>query len=159
MNKRELLAAFVAHLETELLAIKEAARATHEAVTHEDAKPENEYDTRAIENSYLAGAQAKRAGEIDEILSSFRTVVPKDFGAGDAVSATALVELDGDGKKNTVFVMPKGGGFSLNHGGKTIRIVTPQSHLGEALLGRRAGDEIDVEIGDQTRTYEILSVK
>ncbi len=51
-----------------MIILKEAALATYEAATHEESKPENEYDTRGLEASYLAGAQAKRTAEIEELL-------------------------------------------------------------------------------------------
>ena len=41
MDKSKLVQAFATHLEEELTSIKAAARATHEAATHEESKPEN----------------------------------------------------------------------------------------------------------------------
>ena len=69
INKKELIQKLILSLEEELLALKTAAQATYQAATHEESKPENEYDTFALEASYLAGAQAKRAGQIDEIIA------------------------------------------------------------------------------------------
>lgn len=159
MDKKKLAEAFRVSLETELMAIKEAARATYEAATHEEAKPENEYDTRAIEASYLAGAQAKRAGEIDEILSLFLNLPMKTFSPKDPISATAYVVFEDDkGKKSHVLVMPKGGGFSVSCDGVSVKIVTPASRLGEALLDRRQGEDVDIEVGDEVHGYSILSV-
>lgn len=158
MDKGNLAKAFRTRLEDELMAIKEAARATHEAATHEEAKAENQYDTRAIEASYLAGAQAKRAGEIDEILSLFVNIPLKAFKPDDPISSTAYVVLESGGKESHVLLMPKGGGFSLSYEGVVIKIVTPSSHLGEALLDRHQGETVDVEIGDQLRPYRILSI-
>ena len=47
--KTELAALLAADLET----LEKAHRATREGVTHEDAKPENDKDTRALEQTYL----------------------------------------------------------------------------------------------------------
>ncbi|MBX2987346.1 MAG: GreA/GreB family elongation factor [Bdellovibrionaceae bacterium] len=159
MDKKKLVEAFILHLENDLLALKEAARATYEEATHEESKPENEYDTRGLEASYLAGAQAKRAGEIDEVLSLFRTTAWKDFPPGAAISATALVELQTAGRKHFVLLMPLGGGVNQSFEGRMVQVITPASALGEALLGLREGDDVDVEIGDRTVPYEILSVR
>src|SRR3984957_19944196 len=54
--KAELLALLTADLET----LERAHRATREGATHEEAKPENDKDTRALEQSYLARGQAAR---------------------------------------------------------------------------------------------------
>src|SRR6185312_5069257 len=95
--KKLLIEAFILQLETDLVAMKESARATHEAATHEESKPENEYDTRGLEAAYLAGAQAKRAGEIDEVLALFKTMSFKAFQPKDPVQAGALVDVELDG--------------------------------------------------------------
>lgn len=158
INKKNMVGAFIEHLEKDLAMMKEAALNTYEAATHEESKPENEYDTRGLEASYLAGAQAKRAGEIDQALSQFRTLVFRDFGPKDAVSATALVEIELDGKRSVLLMMPKGGGFNLQFDGENIQIVTPASSLGETLLGMRAGDVSEFEVGPKVRECEVLSI-
>ena len=157
MNKKSLVEAFIRQLEADLLMMKAAAQATYEAATGEESKPENEYDTRGLEASYLAGAQAKRAGEIDEVLSLFKNLEVREFTAQDPVQATSLVEVESNGKRSFVFVMPKGGGVSLNFEGKTVQLITPNSSLGEALVGLKVGDIAEVEIGDKVREYEILA--
>lgn len=158
MDKRKLVDAFIAQLEAELQVSKEAARATYEAATHEESKPENEYDTFALEASYLAGAQAKRAGEIDEVLALFRNFEFKDLQSNPVVQATAVVEVESQGKHSHLFLMPKGGGETLQFEGKTIQIITPNSTLGGALLGLRVGEVAEIEVGGKVREYEILSL-
>lgn len=158
MNKHKVVEAFVAQLESELKSMKQAALATLEAATHEETKPENQYDTFALEASYLAGAQAKRAGEIDEILSMFSYSQLKEFSQNTPVSATALIELLWDGKKRWIFLMPKGGGFSLSFEGKAIQVVTPSSNLGEALLDKKWGEEFEVEMGEHSKECQVLAI-
>lgn len=159
MNKQKLVLAFIEFLESELMALKAAAQATYEAATHEENKPENEYDTRAIEASYLAGAQAKRAGEIDEVLALFKTTNIREFAKTDPISATALIEIELNNKNSFVFLMPKGGGVSLKFEGQPIQVITPQSVLGGALIGLKAGDFADVEINNSVREYAVVSVQ
>jgi hypothetical protein len=157
--KKLLIAAFILQLEHDLAAMKESARATHEAATHEESKPENEYDTRGLEAAYLAGAQAKRAGEIDEVLALFKSMSFKAFQPNDPVQASALIDVKIDGKPNRLLMMPKGGAVRLQFQGETIQIVTPASSLGEALLGQRAGEMVEFEVGDQLRECELIAVQ
>lgn len=158
MDKKKLMALIRADLEKDLLVLKEAERTTREAATHEESKPENEYDTRALEASYLAGAQSKRIKETEELLVIFKHAEPKSFTDQDPISATALVEADLDGKRSHFFVMPKGGGIIVSIDGQKIQVVTPTSPLGEALLGLKVGDFAIIENGSQTLEYEILAV-
>lgn len=159
MKKKELIQKFTAYLESELTALTAAAKATHEAATHEESKPENQYDTRALEASYLAGAQAKRVGEIRDVLRLFQTLEFKDYTSADRVLSTALVEVTIDDKKSHLLMMPKGGGVSLQLDDRNIQIVTPHSLLGEAILGSRVGDEIEYEVADAVHHCEILSIQ
>ena len=159
MDKNKLVQTFAASLAIELDSIKAAARATLEAATHEESRPENEYDTRAIEASYLAGAQAKRAGEIDEVLSLFTHLTFRGFTVRDPISATALVTLQSGVKKTHVLVMPKGGGFHVDFEDRSVQIITPHSRLGEAILGLKSGDFAEVEIAGDVKEYKILDVR
>ncbi len=158
MQKKKLIETFVLHLQEELAALTAAAKASYEAATHEESKPENEYDTRGLEASYLAGAQAKRVSEIREVLSLFQNLEFKDFGETDRVLSTALVNVSIDGKKSTLLIMPKGGGVSLRVEGLAVQIVTPHSLLGEAILGKKVGDEAEYEAGNRLHTCEVLSI-
>ena len=145
-------------LESDRLILIEATQATYEAATHEESKPENEYDTRGLEASYLAGAQSKRVGEIEEALLVCKQITLKSFTENDVIAPTAVVELESDGKNSFVFLMPKGGGMNLNYDGKSIHVVTGQSPLGEALLGQKIGGVAVVDTGRQEKEYEILKV-
>ena len=60
MNKRDLLNLFANKIAEDLLVMTKAALAAHEAATHSESKAEDQYDTRGLEASYLAGAQSKR---------------------------------------------------------------------------------------------------
>ena len=159
MDKQELVKRVIEKLEAERRSLAEAALNTYEAATHEESHAEDQYDTRGLEASYLAGAQAKRVAEIDQFILSLRFLESKAFGKEDAISATALVELDHDGKATWCFLLPKGGGMSGEFEGHQVQIVTPKSPMGEALVGRHAGDLALVDTGKETREYEIVSVR
>jgi transcription elongation GreA/GreB family factor len=158
-NKKKLIQDFIHQLENELEIMKAAAIATHEAAISEEAKPENEYDTRALEASYLAKAQDKRVAELREVITLLRKLMFKDFAPTDSIDLTALVKIKLDGKPSTVLVLPAGGGVSLEHNSVRVSIVTPQSVLGETIMGLHIGDHIEFEIGQQTRECEILAIE
>ncbi len=159
MDKRKLIEHIRSEVEKDVEVLTASAKATIEAVTNEESKPENEYDTRGLEASYLARGQAKRIAEIKEFLVVLKHVVIKDFGPDDKIAGTALIEVENNGKKSHLLMMTHGGGVTVTFEGKKIQIVTPNSPLGEALLDLVEGDVAIVEQGDQTREYEILSVR
>jgi transcription elongation GreA/GreB family factor len=158
MNKQKLISAICDKLDEDLRALKEAALATYDAATNEESKPENEYDTRALEASYLAGAQAKRVVEIEELLYTYKNVPIRNFSPGDGVASTALVELESQGKRSFVFIMSKGGGLKINVEGTVVQTLTPGSPLGEALLGLHRGDTAVVEYKDDSQDFKIIQI-
>lgn len=158
MDKKKLLENMQEQLEQDRIVLIEATQATYEAATHEESKPENEYDTRGLEASYLAGAQSKRVGEIEEALLVCKQISLKNFSKNEPIAPTAVVELESDDKITYVFLMPKGGGMTLKQNEKSIQVVTGQSPLGQALVGLKVGGVALVETGRQEREYEIKNI-
>ncbi|MEN0060188.1 MAG: hypothetical protein AAGB31_15220 [Bdellovibrio sp.] len=158
MDKRKLITTFIDQLAHDIQALKETAKATIEAATNEESRPENEYDTRGLEASYLARGQAKRVAEMEEVLVLLKHLNPKDFGPDDGISSSALVEVEHNNKRSFFFILALGGGMSVPFEGKSIQIVTPSSPLGEALLDQKAGGIAVVETGSQVREYDILNI-
>ena len=153
-----MLAALKVELEKELVVLKKAALATYEDATHEESKPENKYDTRALEASYLAGAQAKRVKDIEELISICKFQQVRNFNPGEAIAVTAIVEIESGDKINWFLFLPKGGGFTVNFENKKIQVITPVSPLGQALVGLTVGEVATVEMQGKKRDYEILSI-
>lgn len=159
MDKRELLRKFVEAIGADLAVLTQAAIHAHEAATHAESKAEDQYDTRGLEASYLAGAQSKRAMELEEMRNLYQHVQVKTFGESIPIAATAIVELeDEDGKRVRYLMMPKGGGLSAVQDGHTYHVVTPQSPLGEAMMGKTLGDSIEVTVQKTVRDYEIVGL-
>ena len=97
MDKAKLIAKIVASLEAELEVTLNAVKSAVEGATHEEARAENEYDTRGLEASYLAGAQTARTAEIEQAAHRFRSLPVRSF-VGKAVAVGAVVVLD-DGQR------------------------------------------------------------
>ncbi len=143
--KRALIEALLAKLDDELTNMRRAAKDARDAATHEEAKPENDKDTRALEASYLAGAQAARVREIEGAIKAINAMPLLDLSNGKTIQSSAVVTLeDEDGEQSTFFVAPFGGGITLTADELSAQVVTPQSPRGQALLGRTQGDVIEV---------------
>jgi hypothetical protein len=158
LDKKSLVTKICEKLGADHALLIAAAKATHEAATHEEAKPENQYDTRALENSYLAGAQSKRVGELEEVLLMYKYLQLKNFSEEDPIAPTALVETEFQNKKSLMFIVPLGGGTSVLLNDKPVQVITPASPLGGALIGLKVGDVATIEAGGNKKAYEILNV-
>lgn len=158
MNKTQLVKLIVASLAQSLTVLQQAARASHAEATHESSKAENKYDTRGLEAAYLAGGQARQAKEILDSIALYETLVTKDFGPGDPIDLAALVELETDGARSHYFIGPKNGGLEIQCEGKEVMVITPQSPLGQNLMGQKAGKPWKTKIGGSTVKYQVISV-
>lgn len=159
--KRALVDALIAKLDDELANMRRAAKDAREAATHEEAKPENDKDTRALEASYLAGAQAARVREIEAAIKAVSAMPLLDLTGGKPIQASAVVTLEDEREERTkFFVAPFGGGINVTVGELSVQVVTPQSPRGHALLGRSEGDGIEVRgtRGANARELTIVEV-
>jgi transcription elongation GreA/GreB family factor len=158
VKKVQLLKQVVASLTENLHLLQKAARAAHAEATHESSKAENKYDTRGLEAAYLAGGQARQAKEILDAITLYETLPARDFVPGDRIDLTALIELETDGVRAAYFVGPKSGGLELIHEGQEIMVITPQSPLGQTLMGRKGGQHWTAKVGGSITKYHIVSV-
>lgn len=159
MDKNLVVEKIREHLKQELSYLTRAAEAAHDAATNDESKAEDQYDTRGLEASYLAGAQSQRASDVNKMLTLYQTLDIVNFAPTDQIAATALVELELGLKKSFYFIAPYGGGLTLDVSGIGVQVITPQSPLGDELMGRRVGDAIEVEGRNGSRTYRIKSLQ
>jgi transcription elongation GreA/GreB family factor len=158
MKKAQLVKQIITSLTESLGVLEKAARASHEEATHESSKAESKYDTRGLEAAYLAGGQARKAREILDSIKAYEALATRKFEPGEPIELTALVELDADGTPSTYFIGPKSGGLQIKHRRKEIRVMTPQSPLGQNLIGKKAGQRWAAKLGGSTVKYHIVSV-
>ena len=158
MKKSELIEQFISSLSESLGVLEKAARASHEEATHESSKAESKYDTRGLEAAYLAGGQARQAREILDSIKAYDALATREFDPGEPIELTAVVELTADGSPSTYFIGPKNGGLEINYRHREIMVITPQSPLGQNLMGRKAGQRWAAKLGGSTVKYHIVSV-
>lgn len=158
MNKNALIRKLIEITKLNLQAAYDAAQSTYDIATNEESKAENKYDTRGLEASYLAGAQAERVADIKATLSSYENLNIRAFTEDSKIALTALIEICSSGKNSLVLLMPKGGGQNIEFENHQIQVITPLSPLGKSLIGKEIGEVIQISAGDKMRDYEILKI-
>ncbi len=159
MNKRAIIKKITEKLVSELEIYFRAAHASRTEATHEQSKAESKYDTRGLEASYLARGQSKQAAELEAAIAEFEKLGAKKFADGDAIALGALVELEHGGENSIYFVGPRAGGTEILHEKKEILVITPQSPLGEQLIGKKSGDQPQLTFGGAKQAAKIVSVE
>lgn len=158
MNKQKLLAEIISKLEAEFSTATHASKVAHEAATHEESKPEDQYDTRGLEASYLAEAQSARAGELQKMIKILKEFSPPNFAKSDAIQPGALIELLQDEKPFWVFFLPCGAGIMASQANQKISVVTTSSPFGNEIRGKKIGDQFEFSAKGTPREYEVVSI-
>ena len=155
--KQALRDELIARLEADLAAAEAAQKATVEGATHPEAKAEDDKDTRALEQSYLARGQAMRVEELRVAIGEVRAMSLRKFRDGDPIGLSAVVHFEEDETEGVLFMAPESGGAVLAEG--QVQVVTPKSALGRALMKKRAGDECEVKLPKRTRNLVLTKVE
>ena len=139
MSKPQLLQRIRAALAAQHAVMLAAADDARQDATGDETKSDGKYDTRAIEASYLAGAQAEQAARLAEAIHRFEQFDPPAYHDDDAVGPGALVETEHNGEIVFYLLAPAAGGLTLEHEGYDLTVLTPEARLYQALLGQTAG--------------------
>jgi len=158
MNKSLLIPIIINYLQKELTNCELAAANAHLAATDDQSIAETQYDTLAIESAYLAEGQSKRIIEFKAAILAFQQL-SLDKVANNIVALGSVVQLNEDVKCNhRFFIAPAAAGYRFSIDDENFTVITPNSPMGVALLGKQVDDEIELSIGDNKLIDEIIAV-
>ena len=157
MNKSTVLHAIQMALAAELHAQQQTVAAARDEATSEESRPENKYDTRSLEASYLAGALAERLRALKQLCAFFDSWQPPEFTEDDPIAVGALVELH-EGERSWLCLLVPRGGRKVNVDGTQITLLSPAAPLGRALADAQSGDEVTFLSPRGERAVEIRAV-
>lgn len=99
----------------------------------------------------------ERKVEIDGLLTMYRFLPSRDYAPTDPIIPSSLMAVKTGQATTYAFIVPRGGGSITMIDGLPLQVLTPNSPLGEALLGKKTGDRFSVDIRGQPREYLIVS--
>jgi len=158
MNKRWLRDQLAARIrESAESAERERDSAAIEA--RDGATPaEKREDARvAIEYASLAKGQSMRAERARTDLGALERFDPPPLRKGAPIAVGSVVEVEGEEDARTFFLAPVGAGIELSGPGGDgfLSVVTPASPFGRAVMGRKVGDSIEVEVKGTAKEWTI----
>jgi transcription elongation GreA/GreB family factor len=168
LDKLNLLAQLSERLQrSDQLAHRAEAEAREAARSLATESEKREDGRAAIEYGSLATGQAARARRVQEEIAALQGLceagLPR-YERRAPVGLGAIVDVsteDDDGyAERTFFVLPVGAGTELTGPGGDgfLSVITPASPVGRALLGRRAGDTVEVTLAGEVREWTVLEV-
>ena len=159
IDKFLLLHQVLERLADDLLQAEQAVQAAHETATHQENIAENKYDTLGLEAAYLATGQARRAEAIRQAMANWRQFRLRPYDASQGIQLGALVCLvDSDDKQQQLFLGPAGGSMKLVSGSHLVQVISSESPLGRAMLGKCEGEEVSIQVAQSRQEFEVMRV-
>jgi transcription elongation GreA/GreB family factor len=157
MNKQQVLQRIIEKLEIDLDVAVRAAQTAYETATHEENIAENKYDTLGLEASYLAAGQARRVEEIRLALTAYRNLVLKPFDDHRGIQPGDLISLESaNGVQQTLFLGPDAAGLKISLGETLVTVITAKAPLGQNLVGKFDGDELEITVNGGRQSFDII---
>ncbi len=157
--KQTIINNILAYLTQELAVIETAARNAHLAAIDEQSIADTQYDTLAIEASYLAQGQSKRARELQQAITQIKAL---SIDAKNYVTQGALVQVAQSDQtplvKQWFFIAPAAAGFNCAFEQQKVTVISPDSPLGNVLMNCFVDDDIDIVLGNRRCQYQILAI-
>ena len=158
LDKAAVVAALRARVAADRESLVATQRAAHAGATHEEARPENDKDTRAAEASYLARGLAARVGELELAERRLAAMQLRALSADDPISVGSLILVEDDRGEHLYFMAPACGGVSITVDDVSIGVITGQSPLGRILLGARRDDELELRTPRGARHLTVVDL-
>jgi transcription elongation GreA/GreB family factor len=164
MDKSFLVEQLATRLRESVMVARKAGQAAADEAREGATPAEKRENGRvAMEFAGLARGQKERAGRTAAELSTLETFRPPRMPAGGPIAVGAIVEVEmEDGSQGrTFFLAPVGAGVELSGPGGDgfLSVVTPVSPVGNAVLGRRVGDTVEVMVEGEPREWTITFVE
>lgn len=143
LSKSTLLQEVIDALEKDFDSLSRSAVDTHSASTGDEAKQEGKYDTRSLENSYLAEAQAAKLDTLRHQIGLLGSLTLPDEDE-TAVLGSLITLTPEDDEDLLFFLLPAGGGCQLTQEGTNITVISPSSAIGAQVINRPIGTFLEV---------------
>ena len=143
-SKHDLIQHVLQTLQKDLDVLRKAALETHKSSTSAESKAEGKYDTRGLEASYLAEAQAGQVVQLEESIAKFKLIPTEELDGDEPIASGAMVIVSTDAEDFAYLILPAGGGIQLAHQGLDFTVITPDSPIGSILLGKNVGEQVEL---------------
>lgn len=127
----------------------ENIRAIEEARAHGDLKENAEYSAAKDRQGFIEG----RIGELEYKLASLEVINPENLPKDKAVFGSRVLLENTDTGQESEYQLVGPDESDVEKG--RISVVSP---LGKALLGKKPGDELIIDVPGGKRTYELVDI-
>lgn len=154
-DKSRVLTAFDRSLRSELATLASITAAARDEATSAESRPENKYDTRATEASYLAAGQGERLEALNRLVGWFAQQAGQPC---TIATEGALLSVRLEGGSRWILLAPRGGPEVVVDD-VAVQLISVGSPLGRALTGLAEGDVAEIESPRGLQEVEVEVVR
>lgn len=142
MDKALVFKAVLVQFREQLAQQEKAAGAARAGATGEEVHSESKYDTRATEASYLARGHAMQFEALADSLRTLESYRLPAYTDDTPIGTGALVETATGKRRELYFLLPAGGGITIDCDGREVIVLNARSPLARQLKGRTTGQSV-----------------
>lgn len=160
-DKKNLLRLFHNELHESVKTYQKSMEMQKEFIEDSPGPMQSRYDSAMVEGQWLLSSMQKNHDTLLKALANLESLLEKEEEVCETIGEGALIVLrqKENGRKNSYLLLGAagGGGASVLYNGEKYMVITAESPLGKALMGKKAGDEVELRTSRLTR-YAVESV-
>jgi len=153
--KKSILAQLLALAQEKEKTTKENQENTQKRANEEEGAMQSRYSTFKAEGQFLAGGLKSILEDLKANTAIIQAMTQERIKVNERIEPLAIAEVEfDDGSKEKFFVIPGSGGEKIDD----LTMISPRTPLGKALMGKEAGDNFTLKVGDKARNGEVIYV-
>ena len=157
MDKKLLLGKVIASLEADVAKQRESFESMRQASADAPGRMQSRYDSSKTEMGWVAQGLGRALREKEADLVSVKSTVLPDSPSAACLGCVVGMSTMSTDRTEYFFLIPGPAGSVVEHDGRRITTLTPNTPLGRALVGKRVGDVFEISF-PKPRSVTIVKV-
>ena len=160
MDKKKIIKKIIEKLRIDIEELEKNYERVREVVITAPGAMQSASDTTRMTESVIADKLQTTMSEKREAISIFETFFEEEinFNPTSKIQIGSLVEIESNDEKQYFFLLPKIGGLKIEVDGKNIMTLTSEAPMTQAILDKKVGDKVEINIAEIQRNIEILKI-
>ncbi len=163
MDKQEILQGVIEKIQQEIQDAEQSFESTRNAAIEAPGAMQSHSDTTKFQMGQLAGKIQNSIYEKRLAIKTIQNIIDSDLSPDsdiDKIKVGSLVEILNESKiSEFYYILPVGGGTKITCKNKIVSVITPQTPLATALIGKQKKDAVKLQTGYMQRELTITNVQ
>ena len=160
MDKKKIIEKIIEKLRIDIEELEKNYERVREVVITAPGAMQSASDTTRMTESVIADKLQTTISEKREAIFIFETFFEDETDSNSAqrIQMGSLVKVENGGEEQYFFLLPKVGGLKIEIDGKNITTLTLKAPMSQAILDKKIGDKVEINIAGIQRKIEVLEI-